>query len=286
MIDLHMHTNYSDGELSPEELISSAQENDITIMAITDHDTLDGIKKVNKSDYKDISIINGIEMTAEFSPGTMHILGYGLDIYNKTLNSKLEELKNNRFQRMLSMLEILKQDYDIVFDYHEINDLLNANHSLGRPDLAKLLMKNNLSKSTSEAFEKYLNDIGDKVKGINEGISYDDCIYLIEQSGGIPVLAHPKSLRISEEEFLYLIEDMIRKGLMGIEVYHSSHSSDEMNYYQQIADTYHLIVSGGSDFHGKSVQPQIKMGTGVDNNLHIKKLSLLDELKRRNPLNN
>ena len=117
------------------------------------------------------------------------------------------------------------------------------------------------------------------IKYLNK--SYPDyflSLDLITNSGGIPVLAHPKSLELSEKEFLILLRNMIDCGLRGIEVYHSSHSKEEMDYYLEIANKYNLLVSGGSDFHGKSVKPDIELGIG-NNNLKIKRLSLLEHIK-------
>ena len=148
----------------------------------------------------------------------MHILGYGFDLNNKTLNKKLVDLKDNSINQVLSIMEQIKRDYGIRFSYEDIKKLVNANHNLGRPDLAK--------------------------------------------------------------EFLILMKDMISCGLQGIEVYHSSHTKKEMNYYLSIATEYGLLVSGGSDFHGKSVKPDIELGTGKNNNIKIKKLSLLDKLEK------
>ena len=132
-----------------------------------------------------------------------------------------------------------------------------------------------------EAFDKYLIDAFNKTRGVRRKMQYEECLRLIKNSGGIAVLAHPKSLELSEKDFLILLKDMINKGLEGIEVYHSSHSKYEMDYYMEIANKYDLLVSGGSDYHGKSVKSDIELGTGKNNNFCIKKLSLLDELHRR-----
>ena len=106
-------------------------------------------------------------------------------------------------------------------------------------------------------------------------------MYLINNSGGIAVLAHPKSLELSEKEFLIVLKDLISHGLKGIEVYHPTHSKEEMEYYKMIAEKYNLLISGGSDYHGKIVKPDIEIGTGKNNNLNIKQLTLVDELHRR-----
>jgi len=278
LIDMHMHTNYSDGELSPDELIKLAIERNIGTMAITDHDTLNGIKTVDKSKYPNINIINGIELSVKVDKGRMHILGYGIDLNSKILNDKLDELKTNSINHVISIYEQIKKDYGIRFNYDDLIEMFNANHNLGRPDLAKLCIKYGLSNSVQDAFDKYLIDAHNKIRGRSKGLSYSECIELINNSGGIPVLAHPKSLELSEKEFLILLRNMIKCGLKGIEVYHSSHNKEEMEYYLSVANEYNLLVSGGSDYHGNIVKPGVELGTGKNNNIKIKKLSLLDKL--------
>lgn len=282
LIDMHTHTNYSDGQLSPQELIQLAVDKNIGVLAITDHDTLEGSKTVDRSDKfivdNGIRIINGIELSAKVTKGRMHILGYNIDINNELLNKKMLELKDNSINSVLSIIEQIKRDYNIRFGYDDLKELVNANHNLGRPDVAKLCVKYGYANSVSDAFEKYLNDAYDKTRQIGKGLPYKECLELIVNSGGIPVLAHPKTLDLDEQEFLILLEDMIRLGLRGIEVYHSSHTKEEMEYYLQIANKYNLLVSGGSDFHGKDVKPNVELGSGENNNIRIEELSLVDAL--------
>lgn len=278
LIDMHMHTNYSDGELSPDELINLAIENGIETMAITDHDTIEGVKTVDKSKYPDIEIINGIELSAKVEKGRMHILGYDIDLENKNLNKKMTELKDNSIDSLLSTMEQIKRDYGIRFNYEDIKEMINAHHNLNRVDLAKLCIKYGYADTVQDAFDKYLIAARDKIRQTITGLQYPECIELILNSGGIPVLAHPKSLELSKKELLILLKDMINCGLKGIEVYHSSHSKEEMNLYSEIAKEYNLLISGGSDYHGKTAKPDIEIGTGKNNNLKIKKLSLLDKL--------
>lgn len=282
LIDMHAHTNYSDGELSPNELIRLAIEKNIGTLAITDHDTIEGIKNVDKtSDLivdSGIRIIDGIELSAKTRKGRMHILGYNIDLNNETLNQKMQVLKENSLHSVLSIMEQIKRDYGIVFSYEDIKNLVNANHNLGRPDLAKLCIKYGFANTVQEAFDKYLIDAYNKTRQIGKGLPYQECLELILNSGGIPVLAHPKSLELNEEEFKSLLKDMIACGLQGIEVYHSSHSKEEMQYYLEIANQYNLLISGGTDYHGKTVKPDIELGTGKNNNIQIRKLSLLDKI--------
>ncbi len=282
LIDLHTHTNFSDGDMSPSELINHAIKNKISVIAITDHDTLNGAKSINRNDYlitkTGIKIIDGIELSAKVEKGTMHILGINIDINNEDLNKKMDILRDISVNSTLSVMEQIKRDYGIVFRYEDIKNLINSNHNLGRPDLAKLCIKYGYATSVQEAFDKYLIEAHKKTRKVGKGLPYQECINLIKNSGGIPVLAHPKSLELEDKEFLLLLKEMISCGLMGIEVYHSSHSKDEMEYYLEIAKKYNLLISGGSDFHGITVKPDIEIGTGKNHNLKIKKLSILDKI--------
>ena len=274
IIDLHTHTNYSDGDLSPCQLVKLAIEKKIGVLAITDHDTLEGIKKIDRSSLliidSGIQIINGIELSAKVPKGRMHILGYDIDINDVNLNKKMEELKDNSINSVLSIMEQIKRDYGIVFKYDDIKQLVNSNHNLGRPDLAKLCVKYGYASSVQDAFDKYLIAAKNKIRSIDKGIPYEECIKLILQSKGIPVLAHPKTLELSEKEFLILLKELIDLGLKGIEVYHSSYTLEETKYYLEIANKYNLLISGGSDYHGPTVKPDIDLGTGKDNNLNYK----------------
>ncbi len=283
IIDMHTHTYYSDGDLSPQQLIDLAIQKGIGTLAITDHDTIDGMKTVNREDpsikNSGIHIINGIELSAKVKKGRMHILGYGIDLSNPALNQKMTELKDNSINSVLTIMEQIKRDYGIRFHYEDIKELVNASHNLGRPDLAKLCVKYGYASTIQDAFDKYLVEAFNKTRQDRKGLQYPECLKLIKESGGIPVLAHPKSLELTELEFLKLLREMIDCGLRGIEVYHSSHSKEEMEYYRRIAEQFGLLVSGGSDYHGKTVKPEIELGTGKNRNLKIKQLSLLDQFK-------
>lgn len=285
IIDLHTHTNYSDGDLSPTELIRLAIEKRIGILGITDHDTLDGIKKIDRSNSlivdSGIQIIDGIELSAKVSKGRMHILGYDIDINDTNLNKKMGELKDNSINSILSIMEQIKRDYGIFFRYDDIKGLVNSKHNLGRPDLAKLCVKYGYASSIQDAFDKYLIEAHNKTRSTSKGLLYEECIELILKSKGIPVLAHPKSLELSEKEFLIFLKEMINFGLKGIEVYHSSHTEEEMKFYLEIANKYNLLISGGSDYHGSTVKPDIDLGTGKNHNIKIKSLSLIEEIKNR-----
>lgn len=281
-IDLHTHSCYSDGDLTPDELIKLAISKNISVIAITDHDTLLGNKNIDYTSLSgEIEIIPGIELSAKTDIGMMHILGYGIDLNNSDLNKKMGELKENSINSVLSLTAQIKKDYGIVFSDEELRALINAERNIGRPDIAKLCVKYGYASNVQDAFDKYLEEAYYKIRGYNRGLSYEECIDLILKSGGIPVIAHPKTLKRSDVELMKLIKEMVSCGLQGIEVYHSSFSEEETNKYLEIANELGLLVSGGTDYHGVTVKPYIEIGTGKNNNVLIKKLSLLDSINKR-----
>ena len=281
LIDMHIHTCFSDGDKTPQEIAKMAKENNLKAFAITDHDTVLGCRELIGYNDREVQYIPGIELSAFVPKGRMHILGYGINLEDINLNKKLLELKDISMNSVLSIIEVLKKDYNIRFTYDEIKSLFQFEHNLGRPDIAKILINKGYVSSVKEAFSKYLIDAHNKTRSFSKGISYEECIDLITKSGGIPILAHPKSLELTETEFLILLKNMINCGLKGIEVFHSSQTPLEIKQYMEIAQKYDLLVSGGSDYHGSTVKPEIELGTGINNNLNIKTLSLLDELHRR-----
>ena len=275
---MHIHTVYSDGEYEPSEVIKKAIDKGIKTLAITDHDTLDGIKSVNKDDYN-INIINGIELSAKVNKGRMHILGYDLDINNKQLNDKMIELRNNSYYSIIALLTQLKLDYGIIFNYNDIQDIFNSLGNVGRPHLALLLIKYGYVKTVDEAFRKYLNSAYKKTRTSNKGVNYEECICLIKEANGISILAHPNQLHMDDMELEKTLKKLIDCGLDGIEVYHSGHSKVEIEKYLLFAHKYHLLISGGSDYHGENVKPDIELGCNK-----IKELSLVNYINKRNTL--
>lgn len=280
-VDMHLHTIYSDGDLTPNELIKLAIDNNIGTLGITDHDTICGIKEINRDDSliidSGINIINGIELSAKTQKGRMHILGYDFDVNDKDLNDKMNELKKNSIYSVMAIINQLKIDYGIAFDSLDINELFSNLGNIGRPHVAKLLIKYGYVKDVKEAFNKYLIDAYKKTKILNKGITCKECISLIKNAGGISVLAHPNQLLLNDEELEEKIKEMISVGLDGIEVYHSGHSKEETEKYLEIANKYNLLISGGSDYHGKSVKPDVDIGK--TSNGKIKRLSLLSKIK-------
>lgn len=278
LIDLHTHTCFSDGELSPNELLKLAIKKGVGTISITDHDTLLGNQNIiyNTEETKLLNIIPGIELSAKTDKGRMHILGYYININDKDLNEKMKELKNNSIYSIIALINQIKKDYKIVLKTEDILKLISAEHNIGRPDLAKILVEYGLATDSQNAFDRYLIDANEKVRAVSKGLPYEECIKLILSAGGIPVLAHPNTLELNQKELYILIKKMISVGLKGIEVFHSNYTSKESENYFKIAKELNLLYSGGSDYHGSFVKPDIEIGTGKNNNLNIRKLSLLD----------
>ena len=281
LIDMHTHTTFSDGELNPDELIDLAIKKNIGILAITDHNTTNGLKGLDKERYKEkIKIVNGIELSAHCDgDGRMHILGYDIDPFNENLNNKMKDQENYSINKVVTIMEQLKRDYNITFQKEDYINIVNAKHSIGRPDIASLCIKYGYAKNENEAFDKYLNPAYFKTKDLNKRLSYEECFDIIKQSGGIPVLAHPKSLKLENDKFLELLPNMIACGLEGIEAYHSRFSKEDMDFYTNVALDNNLLISGGSDFHGPTKKPEIELGSGINNNLNLRELSLTRKLK-------
>lgn len=277
-IDLHTHSIYSDGEFNPFELIELAKKNNVGVLSITDHNTVDAYKHFDYRTLDDIKIIPGIELSAEVERGQMHILGYGINPFNQELNEVTKGLKQISINSVSAIFRQLEKDYNIKFSSSEVEKILSASHNIGRPDVARLLIKYGYASDVSDAFNKYLIDAYNKTREYRRLLTYRECIEVIKVAGGIPVLAHPKTLKLDTKEILSLIKDMIASGLLGIEVYHSSHSQYEVNFYGDLSDQLGLLVSGGSDYHGPNTKPDIELGYGKNNNLKIKKLSILNHL--------
>ena len=284
IIDMYTFSKYSGGDLSPYELIRLAIEQKVKTLAITDYNTIKGVKNINRNDEliidSGIEIINAVMLSGKSSLGIINILGYGIDVGNKNLNNKMSKLRDNNINLTLSILEEIKKEYSIRFCYEDIKKIINANHYLSILDIARLFIKYGYINKINTEILNYLSSVFNKVRHLNKGLTYQECIELIVNSGGIPVL-YPKILNISEKDSLVLLREMIGLGLKGIMVYQSNYSQEEIEYYLEIATKYNLLISGGSGFHSEIFSEGVKVGTGKNNNINIKNLSLLNELHKK-----
>ena len=241
--DLHLHTHFSDGTYTPEELTGHGQRLGLSAMALTDHDTLEGCERMAAAcAASDIEFITGTELTAEINGYELHLLGYCVDVGNQTLLTEVARfqlVRQNRIREMVARLNEL----NIPLQAEAVFAIANC-RSPGRPHVARALVQAGLCGSLDEAFERFLK-VNRPAWVPKCKMSALDAIRLIQQAGGVAVMAHPGLNRTDE-----IIPDMVEAGLDGIECFHSRHSSAASNHYLQIADRNHLLVTGGSDCHG------------------------------------
>jgi 3',5'-nucleoside bisphosphate phosphatase len=243
--DLHLHTNFSDGTYTPEELVAQAAKNRLAAIALTDHDTVEGCERAAMAcKTVDIEFIPGAELTAEQNDNEIHILGYFLDTHNPKLLgeiAKFQAVRQDRIREMVTRLNAL----NIPLKVEDVIALANC-RSPGRPHVARALVKAGFVSSLDEAFERFLKRhrpaFVPKAK-----ISSQVAIELIHQANGLAVMAHPGLNRTDE-----VIPDLVEAGLDGIECFHTKHSTAVSEHYLEIADKYNLLVTGGSDCHGMS----------------------------------
>jgi 3',5'-nucleoside bisphosphate phosphatase len=243
--DLHLHTDKSDGILSPEQIVTQANHNGLSTIAITDHDTLEGIKPALSAGKRhDVEIIPGLELSSESEGEEIHILGYFIDWQKEQLLKRLYEFREARQIRALQIIDRLKQlGMDIqqsdVFHHNDSN-------SVGRPHLAAALVKSGYVETISEAFQRF---IGNNAPAYipKKAFSPSEAINLILDAEGIPVLAHPTMIK---REVRDVLEELVSYGLMGIEAIHSYHTTQLSDYYGNLARQHNLLITGGSDYHG------------------------------------
>lgn len=258
-IDLHVHSNYSDGTCSPKELVDLAISKNLKAIALTDHDTIEGLEEIMEyAGDKNIEIIPGIELSTEYFGRDIHILGLYINPYNPQFQKHLVTFQEARINRNRKMCENLTaQGIDI--NYEDLMDTFSG-AVVTRAHYARYLLDKGYVKSMKEAFERY---VGDHCKAFvpREKITPARAVSLILAAGGIPVLAHPILYRLSDANLDKLVSELKEAGLMGIEAVYSTYAPSEERYVKRLAAKYNLLVTGGSDFHGSN-KKDIDLGNG------------------------
>ena len=173
-VDLHTHSVYSDGSKEPSEVIIEAKKNNVDILALTDHDNIEGSKELIKLNDKDIYLYSGVELTANVPKGRMHILGYNIDLENINLNKRLKEMREASIYNIMLYIELLKKDFDIYIPQDKIEWLLSLKGNVGRPQLSLILIEMGYCKTVQEAFDKYLISVFEKVRSIKKGLTKEE----------------------------------------------------------------------------------------------------------------
>ena len=258
MIDLHTHTTASDGQYSPSQLVEKAASKGISVLAITDHVTVAGLKEgVEAARRFGITFVPGIEFNIERPNCEFHLLGLGLYDVSKSLIEASDFLAKSRAKRNLEMIEKLNSDgYSVSIE--ELQSEFPTK-SLGRPHIAKWLEKKGIVKNVQQAFDKYLGR-GRPWYVERTGINLDVAIQAIYDSGGVPVVAHPLSLYLSWTKLEPVMEDFKSRGVAGMECFHPGARVTECLRLEEMARKLGMIVTAGSDFHGEKIRSDRRPG--------------------------
>jgi predicted metal-dependent phosphoesterase TrpH len=251
--DLHLHTTASDGQYRPAELVELARKFDV--IGITDHDTTDGVEEAQQAAHQWGAplVIPGIELSAEDANGDVHVLGYYVDIHNAPFQAALARFRagrENRAQRMLEKLAAM----NLPLDWNRVVEIAGGG-AIGRPHIARAMLEAGYVESVKDAFNRYIANDGPAYVARTR-LSPEESVALIHGAGGAAVLAHPGLLR----DYRAMITRLVAVGLDGVEVNHPSNSEAVRLDLRGIASANHLIMTGGSDFHGPKIKPDIKMG--------------------------
>lgn len=282
-VDLHSHSIYSDGSDSPDKIIQESEKNGVDIIALTDHDNIDGSKELIRCNNKRRYVYSGVELTAKATKGRMHIVGLNIDLDNIELNDTLKEMKEASIYNIFLYIELLKKDHNIIIPNQMIDNLIKLKGNIGRPQLALILIELGYCKTVEEAFNKYLIDVYEKVRATKKGLTKEEAVSLIVNAGGIASLAHPSTLKMTREELRKELLYLKSLGLSCIEAYHSNETEESRKFYIELANELNFLISGGTDYHGHTVKPDIDLGYGRNNNTIItsEQITLVKNIKSR-----
>ncbi|MBR1753632.1 PHP domain-containing protein [bacterium] len=276
-VDFHIHSNFSDGQYSPEKLVDMAIDAGLGIISITDHDNVlsyNVAKKYIEDTNKDLTLVQGIEVNTMYKDEEIHILGYMPNVENSEFKNLLKVQQEARIEQAKEIIDLLAKREKIYVKFEDLQALVAEGGSIGRPHIAKAITSAGGTKSVVEAYDKYIND-NSPVYVKRKTVSPHDAVEIIYDAGGVPVIAHPYNLTNSQE----LIKQLMQYGLRGIEAYHRRHTPAIVEYFSTMAEEFGLIVTGGSDFHSPNISTgQIVLGKNFVPEWTYEKL--LDEKKR------
>ena len=258
MIDLHVHTTASDGQYSPSEIMEKAAAAGISVLAITDHDTFSGLEEGRAAaDKFGIRFVSGIELNIEWHSGEFHLLGLGFSRISSSLRAVTERLVESRNSRNARIIEKMNQD-GVPISMEEMTADFPGT-VIGRPHFAAELVKHNVVKNRQQAFDRYLAR-GKPWYAERTAANLDEAVAAINESGGIPVIAHPMSLYLSWGKMLPALEDIRGRGVEGLEAFHPGARMTDCLRLEEAAVKYGFFVTAGSDFHGEKVRADRKLG--------------------------
>ena len=275
-VDLHIHSTVSDGKLEPVDIVRKSAESGLTVIAIADHDTVDGIAPalLAAKAFPSLKIIPCVEISTDVPSGEVHILGYFIDYTSQELRAALGKSRNSRRERGQGMVTKL-ESLGIHIEWQRVQEIAGSG-SIGRPHIAQALLEKGYITSLKEAFTKYIGR-GGSAYVEREKMTPVEAVELILQANGLPVLAHPLTTNDPET----LVVELKTAGLVGIEAYYDGYTTDEISRLVNLADKHGLIASGGSDYQGLDASDETMIG-GVD--VPIKSAEQLISLAERRVL--
>ena len=278
-IDLHVHSTASDGSLTPTEVVAAAHDAGLRYFALTDHDTVDGIEEALTAAkaYEDLDVIPGIELSCYQDNTELHVVGLFVDHKNETFVKGIKQLEIDRKTRNQQIIQKFV-DAGIPMTLEELQEG-NPKRVITRAHFAELLIKKGICKDKADVFDHYLG-IGCPFYLPKPKVTPEHVINLIKLAGGVAILAHPYSYKLTKSEVETLLDKLIPAGLAGMECYYSTYDDGETQELRSIALQKNLLVSGGSDFHG-TPKPDISIGTG-HGSLRVPKklLTLIKEYRK------
>lgn len=259
-VDLHVHSTYSDGTNTPAELIELAKEEGLSAIALTDHDTLDGIPDaLNAAKNEPVQLIPGVELSTNFNNTEVHIVGLFIDYKNPQINEYLEVQRQSRIDRNIQMCQKFC-DIDIEITYEKMCELY-PDAVITRAHFADYLVKNKYTGDRNEAFDRYLSP-GKPCYVSRHKVDPAQAIDVIHKACGVAILAHPILYHLGKEQMNALLNHVCDAGIDGIEAIYSTYKPADERYIRKLAGERGLLISGGSDYHGAN-KPNIKLGRGL-----------------------
>jgi len=257
-IDLHVHSTASDGSYRPAEVVRLAKDAGLQAMALTDHDTTDGLAEAVAAGAElGVEVIPGVEISAQFTDDTMHILGYCIDYQSGKLAERLAVLKLARKERNPKIVAKLNA-LGLAINMEQV-ERLSGGGQVGRPHIARALLESGYVSSMQQAFDIFLGYGGKAYVG-KFRFPPAEAMEMIREAGGVPVLAHPFTLGLGSAMALKeVLLDLKAQGLAGIETFYAEHTPEQEALYLKLAQELGLLVTGGSDFHGLN-KPEIGLG--------------------------
>jgi 3',5'-nucleoside bisphosphate phosphatase len=259
MIDLHTHSIFSDGTLTPEQLVTEAEAAGLSALALTDHDTMAGLPRLRAAGAAaSVGVVPGVEISADVAKGTMHMLGYFVDPDCVPLCEALREIRDGRKLRNARILERLNAlGLELIWDEVEA---YAGDEVISRPHFAQAMEARGYVASKKEAFDRYLAK-GKQGYVERFRLPAEEGMRLIRAAGGVPVLAHPFTLELDDAALRASLREWKAQGLAGIEVYYPEHDVGRQATYLALAEELGLVATGGSDYHGGAT-PGLRLGVG------------------------